>query len=101
MTDPSPACHWVRRTMACLARVSPAHSFPTHGRLCSPAPARYRSPTFLQPAMDHYPLTVVLPSGCRPRLLARERAWVERIRSCLLYTSDAADERSSVDLGGR
>ena len=22
-------------------------------------------------------------------------------RSCLLYTSDAADERSSVDLGGR
>ena len=25
----------------------------------------------------------------------------ERIRTCLLYTSDAADERSSVDLGGR
>ena len=24
-----------------------------------------------------------------------------RVRSCLLYTSDAADERSSVDLGGR
>ena len=24
-----------------------------------------------------------------------------KIRSCLLYTSDAADERSSVDLGGR
>ena len=24
-----------------------------------------------------------------------------RISSCLLYTSDAADERSSVDLGGR
>ena len=24
-----------------------------------------------------------------------------RIRRCLLYTSDAADERSSVDLGGR
>ena len=23
------------------------------------------------------------------------------IRTCLLYTSDAADERSSVDLGGR
>ena len=23
------------------------------------------------------------------------------IRDCLLYTSDAADERSSVDLGGR
>ena len=30
--------------------------------------------------------------------------WVkatERYKSCLLYTSDAADERSSVDLGGR
>ena len=26
---------------------------------------------------------------------------LERLRSCLLYTSDAADERSSVDLGGR
>ena len=26
---------------------------------------------------------------------------LERPRLCLLYTSDAADERSSVDLGGR
>ena len=26
---------------------------------------------------------------------------VERCEPCLLYTSDAADERSSVDLGGR
>ncbi len=26
---------------------------------------------------------------------------VERVEVCLLYTSDAADERSSVDLGGR
>ena len=26
---------------------------------------------------------------------------MEWYRSCLLYTSDAADERSSVDLGGR
>ena len=25
----------------------------------------------------------------------------ESVRNCLLYTSDAADERSSVDLGGR
>ena len=32
-----------------------------------------------------------------------ERAVVDRayITNCLLYTSDAADERSSVDLGGR
>ena len=29
--------------------------------------------------------------------------WIfqSKCRSCLLYTSDAADERSSVDLGGR
>src|SRR5678816_3429211 len=26
---------------------------------------------------------------------------LDRVSSCLLYTSDAADERSSVDLGGR
>ena len=25
----------------------------------------------------------------------------DRVYACLLYTSDAADERSSVDLGGR
>ena len=28
-------------------------------------------------------------------------SWNEMLWSCLLYTSDAADERSSVDLGGR
>ena len=26
---------------------------------------------------------------------------LEHVKPCLLYTSDAADERSSVDLGGR
>ena len=26
---------------------------------------------------------------------------LDKVKSCLLYTSDAADERSSVDLGGR
>ena len=28
-------------------------------------------------------------------------AWLKKDMACLLYTSDAADERSSVDLGGR
>ena len=33
---------------------------------------------------------------------AEERDFVDpRFIGCLLYTSDAADERSSVDLGGR
>ena len=37
------------------------------------------------------------PTGCA--LLAYAPARLPR--ACLLYTSDAADERSSVDLGGR
>ena len=32
--------------------------------------------------------------------LAAKKVWPES-KGCLLYTSDAADERSSVDLGGR
>ena len=35
------------------------------------------------------------------RELLVARALGESFCSCLLYTSDAADERSSVDLGGR
>ena len=39
----------------------------------------------------------------QPREEVRLRAGLEsgRHQGCLLYTSDAADERSSVDLGGR
>ena len=37
----------------------------------------------------------------RPGETAATPAAIARIGSCLLYTSDAADERSSVDLGGR
>ena len=36
-----------------------------------------------------------------PGLLARRPLHRVRLAGCLLYTSDAADERSSVDLGGR
>ena len=39
---------------------------------------------------------------CGHELKAREACWHLELRKlCLLYTSDAADERSSVDLGGR
>ena len=31
----------------------------------------------------------------------RAKAYEAIVKGCLLYTSDAADERSSVDLGGR
>ena len=37
-------------------------------------------------------------AGARPHVRSRRAA---RGTACLLYTSDAADERSSVDLGGR
>ena len=40
----------------------------------------------------------------RPTARARQyvvEAALVRLEHCLLYTSDAADERSSVDLGGR
>ena len=54
-------------------------------------------------------MSMTEPSGLtRPRRLAPKKAWgpggvlgISRKRACLLYTSDAADERSSVDLGGR
>ena len=47
-----------------------------------------------------YELTVLFPENKNFRLLQQNEA-VNQILSCLLYTSDAADERSSVDLGGR
>ena len=40
-----------------------------------------------------------LASLCRDR--AAKRHLRDQLCVCLLYTSDAADERSSVDLGGR
>ena len=40
--------------------------------------------------LDHVALAVVL-----------DRLFAALVPACLLYTSDAADERSSVDLGGR
>ena len=33
--------------------------------------------------------------------MARVNDILAQFQACLLYTSDAADERSSVDLGGR
>ena len=38
-----------------------------------------------------------------PALILDFGLWIldGQVRACLLYTSDAADERSSVDLGGR
>ena len=40
-------------------------------------------------------------SEARRAMDERRRELETQYRICLLYTSDAADERSSVDLGGR
>ena len=40
-------------------------------------------------------------AGKLPARLSSSVAATSRCKICLLYTSDAADERSSVDLGGR
>ena len=51
--------------------------------------------------VDCHILTASTPN-VRNLDLALEKAQVRpQHRTCLLYTSDAADERSSVDLGGR
>ena len=45
-----------------------------------------------------------MPSIPKPPIAAWKTSWFSsrlQVITCLLYTSDAADERSSVDLGGR
>ena len=54
----------------------------------------YRDPGFC----DVNPLVVKVPSSDSRYAEAPDSSV---FRCCLLYTSDAADERSSVDLGGR
>ena len=51
--------------------------------------------TALSPAGAHPPLRRLLPAGVGGGSVARA------IKTCLLYTSDAADDLLCVDLGGR
>src|SRR5678816_4940964 len=46
-------------------------------------------------------VAVVIGGGNIYRGMNEAETGIERAHGCLLYTSDAADERSSVDLGGR
>ena len=46
-------------------------------------------------------LAAKLLAGADPAEMPIEQPNVVEVGLCLLYTSDAADERSSVDLGGR
>src|SRR5674536_88619 len=61
-----------------------------YGRAWSPAPRPYAAPRLV---LD----PLALFRQCR----TSARAGSSRPRRCLLYTSDAADEEDSVDLGGR
>ena len=47
------------------------------------------------------PTTKRFIDGLKERLGRKELGDADKVWDCLLYTSDAADERSSVDLGGR
>ena len=55
------------------------------------------SPRFLDRLQTERDMVRLRQSAAEARVASIE----ERIQACLLYTSDAADERSSVDLGGR
>src|SRR5678815_4666595 len=63
-----------------------------------PSPRRSVHGITLRPFADGRPL-LHAPEGRHE--LAAQRHAPGLVEICLLYTSDAADERSSVDLGGR
>src|SRR5678815_5938794 len=59
------------------------------------SPRKYK-----RPFLEACPARPVSAPSLRRWLTAASSATRLQLRSCLLYTSDAADERSSVDLGG-
>ena len=64
-----------------------------------PAPAPPAQEEIVEPAPPEPAPVVCEPPPPAPKPQAPERP--KSVLPCLLYTSDAADERSSVDLGGR
>ena len=50
---------------------------------------------------DFVSVLSAVPGHQHGRETSRRHVRASRASACLLYTSDAADERSSVDLGGR
>ena len=54
----------------------------------------------LESVLEHLRQEVRI-ADIRSKIHQDARDGAEKAQRCLLYTSDAADERSSVDLGGR
>src|SRR5678816_1524700 len=69
----------------------PRYSLSYHAPLFSPLPYSHFSPSDIRSPTQSTFSSVSQPVGSQHTLHY----------TCLLYTSDAADERSSVDLGGR
>src|SRR5678809_1674312 len=87
-TEMSPTISPCRTFMTTLR---PSEGSCDRNTLDIPPPPSSRSTVYVSPRVDW--------SLSRRSILAVERH--PRFQLCLLYTSDAADERSSVDLGGR
>src|SRR5678815_4080814 len=57
--------------------------------------------SILRPILTYGCEAWALTTKTKSKIQACEMRVLRSIKGCLLYTSDAADERSSVDLGGR
>eukprot|EP00656_Telonema_subtile_P037992 TRINITY_DN424_c0_g1_i1.p1 TRINITY_DN424_c0_g1~~TRINITY_DN424_c0_g1_i1.p1 ORF type:complete len:115 (+),score=18.85 TRINITY_DN424_c0_g1_i1:102-446(+) len=79
-------CHYI------FVQTVPLHLLCIASALQSP-------PLALQPVNDSRPFVLCLVGVVRHIWL--EVGVAEHVKCCLLYTSDAADEEDSVDLGGR
>src|SRR5674536_405556 len=53
-----------------------------------------------EPVISQDPIKPVVNTNPKTTLEHKASALVEHLKTCLLYTSDAADEEDSVDLGG-
>src|SRR5674536_264438 len=85
----------------------PAASWPLTGRLPRPRALRGRGcpgaggAIITAPPPGDVPLPIVVPPLCAGTAGCAPEPHHDRVTTCLLYTSDAADEEDSVDLGGR
>src|SRR5678815_706777 len=99
-----------RRSMCGHEKLSSSPSAPSPCTVSASSCQCLSSLSFPDPAMIDAIRTLFGNASLMRRILGAHHSRVlsemssqfhEECRACLLYTSDAADERSSVDLGGR